>query len=85
MGARPCVVGFQLSGARTHQCTHVRAAGRLAAACSADSTARGARRLERFVSGQGGGVDAFVAEYVKLRTTFHERDLKRQAAEQTLG
>lgn len=43
------------------------------------------RRLERFVSGQGGGVDAFVSEYVKLRTTFHERDLKRQAAEQTLG
>lgn len=52
---------------------------------AADSMKRGARRLERFVSGQGGGVDAFVTEYVKLRTTFHERDLKRQAAEQTLG
>ena len=36
-------------------------------------------------AGEGGGVDAFVAEYVKLRTTFHERDLKRQAAEQTLA
>ncbi len=40
--------------------------------------------MERFVSGEG-SVDAFVAEYVKLRTTFHERDLKRQAAEQTLS
>ena len=46
--------------------------------------ARG-RSLERFAAGQGGGVDAFVAEYVKLRTAFHERDLKRQAAEQTLA
>ncbi|KAK9845949.1 hypothetical protein WJX81_006726 [Elliptochloris bilobata] len=41
--------------------------------------------LERFIAGEAGGVDAFVAEYVKLRTRFHERDLKRQAAEQTLG
>ena len=38
---------------------------------------------EKFLKGDL-GVDAFVAPYVRTRTLYHTRELKRQAALQTL-
>lgn len=66
-------------------------AGLRAAAATAD--AESARCYDAFLSSAGGGgsggassaaVDAFTAQYIALRTKFHERELKQQAATQTL-
>ena len=65
-------------------------AGLRTAAATAD--AESARCYDAFLSAAGGGgsatsvsvVDKFTAAYVTLRTKFHERELKQQAAAQTL-
>ena len=54
------------------------------AAAAADADAASSRAYDAFLAGGAGKVDAFIKEYVAMRTDVHRLELKKEAAKATL-